>query len=1003
MARDAAATSASNAAGSASSAAASQSLTAATFQKAAELYGNGNFDFGLAGWEGGISALTPISSFDGRSNTVRSTAGTNPVIYGPRVSVTSFDQRFRLRASWRCSGGPNPMVFYAGLVFYGADGTQLAASDGTGNYPLSLGEQLSSGQGWRDREAIVGGNYTAGSPYGGTTSFPAGTTTIRPIFIFNHTSLAAPSDLDYFTVTDVTSELASAASASASSSSASAAAASKTGADAAASAASGYRDAAQVQAGNASSSASSAAGSAASASSSASAAASSQSLSAAYSATRGMTPNGDFSRGAANWTLASMYAASLNGYGDYVATNTGVAGQAYQADTTAVDPARRYRLHCNFVVHAANAVMYAGLSCFTAAGASLGDIYMDTVIGQNFPHSTFYTKVSDYAGINAGMTNPPYYTGGGQFPVGTARVQALVLANYTANAGSYVFVQDLYLEDVTESYNAGLQAAAAASSSAAASASAAQAQSSYVLSASLAIGSLNKNGNFTGTPTSGNYVLPPNWNVWTNPPAYGWRHYAAGGVSGPDAYLDYAEIADYSSGIYQDIPSTGGSFVASATIQCVDGNLSCAGLLIHGLDANGTYVTQALVDFSADPDINGQVYTGGAVGDSNKVIRFSKLITLNGSNIRIVRIHNMTMWRGGSFSIDANSYRFIKWHSSGIRPASSIERTAGTAIPSLNASVSTLQSAVATIDGRTQAYWAVSANAGGTSASIEARATTNPDGSTSSKVGVVAEEFSVTNTAGGVRRRVLSVLGRDVIIDGNLTASSGVFLGSGAKWAYQLKTKTFSVSDGQTVSFGLDLGAVPTVDFSSIGLAPLAAGETYRLYADSLTATGFVARLRIVTPGTASSYNVSNSTAPGSGPTRQLARGEGNPEANGGNYTLTVGGTYTGYAYYDQYVVSGYVQVGIWRKVGGVWSMFTTEGVYIYQDVGNSPGRRTVNWSLQNTYTLGAGVTDFGATIQSTDDTAAVNYLAAAWSASSASGERTASPGGEQAAAVVRP
>ena len=101
--------------------------------------------------------------------------------------------------------------------------------------------------------------------------------------------------------------------------------------------------------------------------------------------------------------------------------------------------------------------------------------------------------------------------------------------------------------------------------------------------------------------------------------------------------------------------------------------------------------------------------------------------------------------------------------------------------------------------------------------------------------------------------------------------------------------------------------------------------------------------------------------------------------------------------YYDQYAVSGYVQVGIWRNAGG-WSRFTTEDVYIYQDVGNSPGRQTVYWSLQNTYALGQGVTDFGVTIESTDDTAAVTYLGVSWS-----GERSATPGGEQTTAVVRP
>lgn len=214
----------------------------------------------------------------------------------------------------------------------------------------------------------------------------------------------------------------------------------------------------------------------------------------------------------------------------------------------------------------------------------------------------------------------------------------------------------------------------------------------------------------------------------------------------------------------------------------------------------------------------------------------------------------------------------------------------------LTARLVSTEGVVAGIDGRTQAYWAVSANAGGTSASIEARATSNPDGSTSSRVGVVAEEFSVTNTSAGIRRKVLSVIGQEVLINGNLAASAGVFLGSGAKWAYQLQTKTFAVRDGTVVAFGVDLGRIPAIDFSTIGLAALAQDETYKLYADNLTSTGFTARLRISTPGAASAYDLTQSTTPGSGPTRQIARGS-NPQANSGNYTFTIGGTYTGYAY----------------------------------------------------------------------------------------------------------
>lgn len=105
---------------------------------------------------------------------------------------------------------------------------------------------------------------------------------------------------------------------------------------------------------------------------------------------------------------------------------------------------------------------------------------------------------------------------------------------------------------------------------------------------------------------------------------------------------------------------------------------------------------------------------------------------------------------------------------------------------------------------------------------------------------------------------------------------------------------------------------------------------------------------------------------------------------------------------YRDYVVSGSITLGIWRNVGG-WQLFGYEGVNVYVGVGGSGGRQTVNWSMQNTYALGQGVTDFGVTIEASDDTAAINYLGVSWSASQASGERSATPGGEQTTVVVRP
>lgn len=103
-----------------------------------------------------------------------------------------------------------------------------------------------------------------------------------------------------------------------------------------------------------------------------------------------------------------------------------------------------------------------------------------------------------------------------------------------------------------------------------------------------------------------------------------------------------------------------------------------------------------------------------------------------------------------------------------------------------------------------------------------------------------------------------------------------------------------------------------------------------------------------------------------------------------------------------RYVVSGTVTVGIWRMVNGVWQRFTTQDVGVFNNVGG-PGVYTVGWSMQNTFALGAGVTDFGVTIESASSEAALTGMGVSWAVQGASGDRSATPAGEQAQAVVRP
>ena len=107
--------------------------------------------------------------------------------------------------------------------------------------------------------------------------------------------------------------------------------------------------------------------------------------------------------------------------------------------------------------------------------------------------------------------------------------------------------------------------------------------------------------------------------------------------------------------------------------------------------------------------------------------------------------------------------------------------------------------------------------------------------------------------------------------------------------------------------------------------------------------------------------------------------------------------------YWDEYRLEGTVNVGIWRKVGGVWSLFATEPVGISAQV-QGEGQQTANWSLSATFSLGPGVTDFGVTIEShTGIAAALTNLDISYTSQASSGTRSATPGGETTRATVRP
>lgn len=932
-----AATSASNAAGSASSAATSQSVAARAAQDAA---GSALNDGGSPGqaptqWsynQHGVFQPDPainVAGFSIVNGRLRIPGGMHIHPLSNRAIMPA--RRYRIMATIRAFVNDGNQQNVGGNTFYLASWS----ADG-GYYQYYFGDLGPVGGDFGDVNFT---SQTIGLPGAGAE------VTINGAVAWGRPFYRSPGganimELATLRLVDVEGETKAAEQASASAASASSAAASQSGAAQSASAAQTSATNANTSAGQAGTSASNASTSATNAAGSASAAASSQAVAAraAQSALGAAANPTSPGAGPEAWsydqwqllnptnTLAGMLTPEGLSVVNGVLRNSGNGGiHLHSKVATRIVPGRRYRADMRIRMLANGGFTTGNIgfldawngdglnvngtesiydfgSPTVASGELVGGSIVGTAgtpgINNALPVSTRWARLMFRTGVTGGAVQEIIEIGlvdieAEQAAAGAASAAAssasAASASQSAAGQSASAAQTSATNASGYASNAQSSASSAASSASAASGSAAAAQQSAVITAQVNSNLANKGGTFSEWPDGAPW--PSYWSNWGNGSGvrvvglvgrWGFQQSCGAGAS---------DIGLLSS-LAQDVGFLGyraGTYVVEFDLVLDAGSLQGTGVLFRALDANGAILADIGNHCATMPSQGSDGAPTGA-GVPGQRYRFANLATLPPGTTQIM-IYLMTAWTG----FGAVAAKTVSWQKAGFRPASQPEIESGK-VAGLSASVTTLSSAVAGIDGRTQAYFVVSANAGGTSASIEARAVGNPDGSTSSRVGVVAEEFSVTSTTAGVRRRVLSVIGSEVLINGNLASTAGVFLGSGAKWAYQLRTKNFAVSDGAVVDFGVDLGAVPTVDFSTIGLAPLAAGETYRLYADSLTPTGFVARLRIGTPGTSTAYNLNASSVPGSGPTRQIARG-GNPESTNGVYTVRASGQFGGYAY----------------------------------------------------------------------------------------------------------
>lgn len=170
---------------------------------------NDYFDNGIEGWTFDLNAIV-VPSTGNRRNVIRTKPGTRyDGIMGRRIAISSDNQRWKLKASWRCTAGKS--TYYFGVVFFDANDAHVSARDGTGNYPLGGNVVLDSAiHDWIDREAVIGKGIDRNSDYGGYLNIPAAAVYMRPVIFINYTSdPASVSEIDYFAVEEVTASEAS--------------------------------------------------------------------------------------------------------------------------------------------------------------------------------------------------------------------------------------------------------------------------------------------------------------------------------------------------------------------------------------------------------------------------------------------------------------------------------------------------------------------------------------------------------------------------------------------------------------------------------------------------------------------------------------------------------------------------------------------------------------------------------------------------------------------------
>lgn len=514
------------------------------------------------------------------------------------------------------------------------------------------------------------------------------------------TALGASASSSTSATNAANSATAAGGSASAAATSASNAATSSTAAGSSASAANTSRIAAETANTNAQSAASAASGSAASATASAATATTQAILSSTFATNslnslratkpRGMSGGADWYTGSAGWNFGT------DGSVPVINATGGGAMDVYPKWAYIASPGRTYKLH----LHAR--ASSGTRSCFFAYGNVNTDVNPPPTytlgVGSMVTFDTSYSiKTAEYT-----------------VPASPASPFLFFFFNIQPESGA-LYVRDFWVEDITALVEATAQATIATTQATSATAQAAAASASAVLSASIGLNSLNKNPVFADW-TGGSGTLPADWSDWIN----GTANTRVAGDLGGYAFQQTNTLgvnfglAQNPTGIQGKVD--GSYFVLEAEVTLVSGTLVGAGVYIAktGWDA--------LMPFSTTPDSTGAVVGAGTTG---RRYTFRKLVSSPTNGNTSWAFYCMTSWGGFDPTMPVKT---LKWHRCSIRPATPQEIESATVLAPLSATVSTHSSAIALLNGYTEARWVTTAVAGSGRAQLAIFANANGGG-----------------------------------------------------------------------------------------------------------------------------------------------------------------------------------------------------------------------------------------------------------------------------------